>query len=308
MSKSNKGVKLSLGEFMGASGGSTTTSSLPKGPAERAPDDDGAFKRPVRRSDNYNDQPPSRSEGDGNWRRGGPSSTGPSTGFGGSSSGGNRDNYMNNRGGGGGFDSDRGNSNGGFHRDSDSGSSNNWRGGSNSRENSNPAPSPAGERPRLQLKSRTVLPPISVSNTTVTSQPNSIATKKSISAKPNPFGSANPVNTATKMAHIEISKPASTLDGKTESEPIPVNDITEQIVTVESSAPTDSTEAEETKIEDTATESKLTMAKPERKEKAKRQPEVINSRAAAFGAGNSSGGNKSEVGLLYTCMRLRVSK
>jgi hypothetical protein len=294
-SKSNKGVKLSLGEFMGSSGGTNATSSLPKGPAERAPDDDGSFKRPVRRVDNYNDHPPSRSEGDGNWRRGGPSSNGPSPGFGSNGSGGNRDNYANNRGGGGGFDSDRGNSNGVFRRDDDSGT-NNWRGSGISRENSVPAASTTAERPRLQLKSRTVPPPTAVPNTTtgITSPPT--ATKTSVVSKPNPFGSASAVNTATTSSHPKITEKAATSDDKSENGPSPVNnDKNVETRQVESLAASEGLEVEETKV-DGDTNVDRSMLKQGRKEKVKREPEVINSRAAAFGPGNNMGSNKSEVG------------
>ena len=326
-SKSNKGVKLSLGEFMGPAAAGTATSSLPKGPAQRAPDDDGSFKRPVRRSDNYNDQPPSRSEGDGNWRRGGGGSNGaPSSGFGPSNSssnsdnyndqapsrsegdgnwrrggvshsgGGNRDSYSNNRTGGG-FDDNRGA--GSYNRDSESGNSsgasNNWRGGGMSRENANPTPSLIGERPRLQLKSRTVPTNESTPETNNSLKPSPDSSTKN--SKPNPFGSAVAVDKASNPTEVEEINPkfpsgSSAVDDSEntneKSNSGSAEDKNETITVIEGAEAT-ATVAEE------MSEAKLSVARPDKKEKVKREPDTINSRAAAFGASNNSGTSKSEV-------------
>ena len=351
---SKKGVKLSLGEFIGAAGGSAATSSLPKGPAQRAPDDDGAFKRPVRRSDNYNDQPPTRSEGDGNWRRGGGSTGGaPSSGFGGSntgsdnyrdqepsrsegdgnwrrggadhsSGGGSRDSYVNNRSGGRSND-DRGA--GGYSRDtgSDNRSGNNWRGGGINRENVNPTPSASsGERPRLQLKSRTapIPEPISVKEHGAPSITNSSTQR----TKPNPFGSAVAVDVAlnvTESNNPNVSTDLKEVDKGDLSNDKIVNELAETVeatvsiseVTVETKEvlaetkvdeetseikPSDATVSikevtEEIKVEEKTSEIKSSDMKSEKRDKGRREPDVINSRAAAFGGGNNTAVNKSEV-------------
>lgn len=315
-SKSNKGIKLSLGEFMGPAA-AANTSSLPKGPAQRAPDDDGAFKRPVRRSDNYNDEPPSRSEGDGNWRRGGGNSGAPSSNFGpnsssdnfneqapsrsegdgnwrrggfGGTSGNNRDSYMSNRSGGG-FDDDRGA--GGYNRDSGSdsrsGTTNNWRGGGVSRENSNPTTPLTGERPRLQLKTRTVptTEPTSEKNDSV--RPSDAPTKDS---KSNPFGSA---------VAVEISSKSNEIDTISSAAPSELNTANDDELSKSKSVPTENITISEsqgaeatTKVVDETSATKSSMAQPDKREKVKREPEIINSRAAAFGATTNSGATKSE--------------
>ena len=351
-SKSNKGVKLSLGEFMGPAAGSTATSSLPKGPAQRAPDDDGSFKRPVRR-DNYNDQPPTRSEGDGNWRRGGGASGAPSSGFGtnnssdnyneqapsrsegdgnwrrgggsnstpssgfgsnnnsdnyneqarsegdgnwrrggaGNSSGGNRDSYMSNRSGDR-TDDDRGT--GGYNRDSNSdnrsGTSNNWRGGGVTGENTNATQPIIGERPRLQLKSRTTPEPTSETNDILPTS-SEIPTKQ---IKSNPFGSAVAVDTGPKTTEIETSSPIVPSVNKEEISDEKAKLESAEVTTSAISEGVDSIKV----VEDETPDAKSSATKTEKREKPKREPDVVNSRAAAFGAGNSSGVNKSEVCLL----------
>jgi hypothetical protein len=252
---------------MGNGGVNSATDSLPKGPAERAPDDDGSFKRPVRRDNNYMDQPPSRSEGDGNWRRGGGTASSPA-GFG--SSGGVRANYDSSdrnggfdRGGAGGFEQ-RGGYRGGNYADggnSDSGVTrgDNWRGGSNSRDSVATAPSSStGERPRLQLKSRTLpLPettPIAAKATATSSGP-------IVEAKPSPGPSANVTPDTKKEIEVIVDdKPAA--EGKTDV---------------------------------SVGEGTLSITRTEAKEKTKREPDIINSRAAAFGGSNISGNTRSEV-------------
>ncbi len=137
----SKGAKLSLGEFLGPG----RSSNLPTGPAERHPDDDGRFQRDrTRRSEE-----PSRSD-DGNWRRGG--------GGGGYDSRGDRGG-CGDRGGGygdrGGYDNrDRGGGRDYDNRDRGGG----WRSGGGDRYQSrnDAGPPPASERPRLNLKARTV--------------------------------------------------------------------------------------------------------------------------------------------------------
>jgi hypothetical protein len=253
---------------MGNAGSNSATASLPKGPAERAPDDDGSFKRPVRRDNNYMDQPPSRSEGDGNWRRGGGTAS-SSSGFG-SSGGGSRSNYDNSdrnngfdRGGASGFDQ-RGGYNRGNYADggnSDAGASrgDNWRGGSNARESGMTAPSPStGERPRLQLKSRTLpfteTTPIATKATAALSEPRN-------EPKPSPEPSAS-VTPESKKEVEAVVKETPAAEGKT----------------------------------DVSVDEKTTpIARTEAKEKPKREPDVINSRAAAFGGSTNGGNTRSEV-------------
>lgn len=254
---------------MGNGGAHSATASLPKGPAERAPDDDGSFKRPVRRNDNnYMDQPPSRSEGDGNWRRGGAGTSSPGLSF---SSGGGRMNYDNNRssgfdrGGSSGFDQ-----RGGFSRGSyaDGGSSgndgrtsggDNWRGGSNTRESGLAAQSStSGERPRLQLKSRTL--PLASSG---------LSTTKSTSTDPIDDLKSSP----ERPAQITPSS-SKEIEGNFSDNPIEGTNSKDE-------------------IEDTG--EKPLISKSEPKEKIKREPDVINSRAAAFGGSSVTANTRSEV-------------
>jgi hypothetical protein len=343
---------MGLGEFIGDSGASSATSNLPRGPAERAPDDDGSFKRPVRRSDNYMDQPPSRSEGDGNWRRGAPGA-GPSSGFGSSDGGGGRDNYNSNRGGGfdrdsrdrgssGGFDSrgtggyNRGNySEGNSGGDTRPPSGDNWRTSNNSRENVPSAPSPAGERPRFQLKARTLpMPassPIASSMSPTVPSSDRITDRAPAAPKSNPFGSATAVDTASKLEKIAITEPPSKLEKNAIAEPSskpeenaiaePINGpdsvsasekspcvIPSEKIIDENGGPV----VEGPKPDALALDKSPLMAKSERKEKVKREPEIINSRAAAFGASSGIEGAKSEVccfcydGTYYTCRGISI--
>lgn len=197
---------------------------------------------------------------------------------------------MNNRSAGG--SDDRGA--GGYSRDTGndnrSGNSNNWRGGGNSRENSNPTPPLIGERPRLQLKSRTA-----PATTEPTSDKNDASQSRSDSStkhsKANPFGSAVAVDTGSQIAALEPTNPVVPSDVSTdelvsekaknvsaESTPISIKDVTEI-----------------TKVEETTPEVKPSDAKTEKREKTRREPDIINSRAAAFGASNNAGVDRSEV-------------
>lgn len=128
---STKGLKMSLGDFMGGAP-ADELGALPTGPRQRGPDDDGSFQRRPRREDG-NDREMSRADQDGSWRKGGGGGgggggfrddRGGSSGFGDRGgqdrSGGYRDDRR-----GGGFDrggyrgggNDRGNDRSGYDRD-----------------------------------------------------------------------------------------------------------------------------------------------------------------------------------------------
>lgn len=256
-----KGTKMSLGEFMGDEAG-PASSSFPTAPKARGPDDDGSFRRPQRR---YDDDGPSRADQDGAWRRGGGGGVPSGGGGGGDRYGGSGDRY-----GGGGYRDDRGGGSryGGGGGDDRGGSS--WRGGGGGggrgsyedrgrfgggggggrsggawgSSDAPPAAPSSGERPRLQLKQRTV--PKDAADATGSTPP---------VRKSNPFGGASAADTASKLSKLEVK------DKTVEPEP-------SSSKMTEPEAPA---EGGEPKIE------------PEKPERPRREPEVINPRAAAFG-------------------------
>lgn len=346
---SKKGVKLSLGEFMGGA----PVSNLPTAPAQRAPDDDGSFKRSVRRSDDANYEP-SRSEGDNNWRRGGGgASTVPSGGGGGFDRGGDRgsgggfgdrrgggygDRGGDSRGGGSGYGDRGGDSRGGGgYGDRGGGDSNfgggggygdrggdsrsgggggygdnsrgagdgggSWRGSgggggdrfaTSTREEAAP---PTGERPRLQLKSRTAPTPPSAPaapKPPAPKLPAATAPKVAVSDRPksNPFGGASAVDTASKLAMLDIKeKPAPT--------PAKVEPKEQEPKREEPKEAEGNLVPDDKKAHDDVEETEKNLEHVEKKkEKKKREPEVVNSRAAALGA---EAGGKSEVRSIFSC-------
>lgn len=281
---SKKGVKLSLSEFMGPSAG-PSASSLPTGPAERGPDDDGSFKRHVRREDRP-DYEPSRSEGDSNWRRGaGGGGFGGGGGYSdrGGGGGGGGYNYSNDRrgaygdrGGSSGYnDRERGGGGGGSGGYIDRGPPSDDRGGSwrsgggpprGGGDNLAASPAaPMGERPRLQLKSRTAPAPAAATAPASTKPPRKAST--------NPFAGATAVDTTvSKMEKLSVK-----------NEPSPKK---EEKETKEGEAPVAAfgeTSGDPSKSEEKPAEANAQASSHEKKEdKKKREPEVVNSRAAAF--------------------------
>lgn len=303
---------MSIGEFMGPAP-SRDTNALPTAPKERGADDDGAFKRRSRRDDESNpDYEPSRSEADSSWRRGGGAGGGfddrrTGGGFGGTD---RRSGGFDDRGGGGGYNdrgsaggyNDRGgaggyNDRGGFGGRSDErsgfgsrsddrsgfgGSRSDDRGGSRfggrpddrggDRFAARPdnrggfaagvesAP-PAGERPRLNLMKR--------------SAPITQASKPAVAPKPkvDPFGAATPADTAAKLNALELKEKADKqknideTDLKTAEPKIPMP--------VEAA-----TDAELTSVEPTGDADEHGKARD--KNQKRREPVVVNSRAAAF--------------------------
>ena len=309
---SKKGVKLSLGEFIGPP---STVNALPTGPADRGPDDDGSFQRHRPRRDDESAYEPSRSDGDNNWRRGGGGGGGFGGGAGSSSSAGpprsggyndrEREGYSDRDRGGfnndrnndrdrggfnndrdrGGFNNDRNNDRdrGGYNNDrnNDRGSYNNdrnndrggynndrgedrsaegkWRGSSTSTSVGARAGSdihdsaPSGERPRLQLKSRTAPMPTPTNNTT------------------------SPV--ISKVQEPEEKQP------KDETEKEAETHLSTDVAVAEIVPASSGGDAE--KPQETASANKADGGgSPGRnkEDQKKREPEVVNSRAAAFGA------------------------
>jgi hypothetical protein len=160
----------------------------------RSDGDDGAFRRAPRRDEEGYE--PSRSENDSSWRRGGPpasSSSGGGFGGGGDRNGGDRrgggGRFDDRRGGGGGYDDRRGG--GGGYDDRRSGGG----GGFDDRRGGSGAPPSSGGRPRLNLVKR--------------SAPAAGDEKKGSSPSPsssktNPFGGASAVDTASKLAKLDL--------------------------------------------------------------------------------------------------------
>ncbi len=261
------------------------------------PDDDGSFKR---RSDyeNRRDQEPSRSDGDSNWRRGAGTSMGASRGGYDDRRGGyddrrggydDRRGGYDRRGGGGGynrFDNDR---DGGFDRrggyndnrggfdnydrrgGSRGGYDNNDRGGSGfdsfrrgglDREPAGDSRASGGTRPRLQLKSRTTpLPeqpkPVEKKESPPAEQPPKVEAKKEEVVEPAPSKTEEkaPVETTTAESGEDGWATVEGVKGKPTKETEPVK-----------------------------SEEKETKEKGERKPSKKREPAVVNSRAAMLDA------------------------
>eukprot|EP00529_Nitzschia_sp_RCC80_P010504 CAMPEP_0113455816 /NCGR_PEP_ID=MMETSP0014_2-20120614/8567_1 /TAXON_ID=2857 /ORGANISM="Nitzschia sp." /LENGTH=763 /DNA_ID=CAMNT_0000347251 /DNA_START=125 /DNA_END=2416 /DNA_ORIENTATION=+ /assembly_acc=CAM_ASM_000159 len=174
-SNANAKVKMSLGEFMG---GESPANALPTAPRQRGPDDDGSFQRYDRRRDDSQQDRFSRGDADDNWRRGGGGGGGGfDRGSGGGYRGGgggyndrDRDGYDRRpMGGGGGADADTGSwrRGGGApagRGDQDRGGSSRFDsrgggGGGGFDSMSRGGGGGGGERPRLQLKARTAPAP-----------------------------------------------------------------------------------------------------------------------------------------------------
>ena len=300
---SKKGTKMSLGEFVGEFRGSSSSAALPTAPKQRAPDDDGSFKRYPRRDERERDEP-SRSDQDGTWRRGG----GGGGGFGGGDSRGGGG-YQSNRGGGydreerggggggwrggggggggyndrggrddrggddrgggwrsggGGYNNDRG---GGYNNDRGGGGYNDrggddrggggWRsggghdrdGGGDSRFGASRSEPPSGDRPRLQLKSRTGGAPAAAND----------------AKKASPFGGASAVDTASKLEKLDVK------DAPPKKEEAPKEETSDE-------------KAPEEKEPDSKQEASKQEGSKKEEEEKRREPEVVNSRAAAMGS------------------------
>ena len=280
---SKKGIKLSLGEFMGPP---SKVNALPTGPAERGPDDDGSFQRhrPRRDDDSNSGYEPSRSDGDNNWRRGGGGGGG---GGGASSMSGNanssgynnypdRGEHQQQRSSGrdGGFHSDR---NRGYQHEpeADRTETGNWRsgGGGGGRESMSsnrggydrPPPSTAAsaERPRLQLKSRTAPTP-----TTATVSPRDSTVLA-------------PVEPPLEQQQDETTT--------TTAQPSPTSDTPTTTKAPKEEEPTDNNTKDDAKPEQDSPVDKAEAGSPVTKQRnkgepKKREPDVVNSRAAAFGS------------------------
>jgi hypothetical protein len=111
--------------------------------------------------------------------------------------------------------------------------------------------------------------------------------------KANPFGDASAVDTASKLAELEIKESASK-----ESVPVKQEEATpEEISLVLEEAKEMEEEPKEFKqAEETMESNEKTKEEKEKREKKRREPEVINSRAAAF---ESSAPIKREVSMLH---------
>ena len=159
-------------------------------------------------------------------------------------------------------------------------------------------PPAAGERPRLQLKSRTAPAPVAAAAPPVTktaAEP-AAAPKPSVAPvapkpsapKANPFGSASAVDTASKLAKLDLKDESPVVAPKAvepkKEEPILIAESKVDGPKKEEAAPQVADEKSKEEVVAAAVES--SVEKPERKEKPKREPEVVNSRAAAFGGGS----------------------
>ena len=254
------------------------------------PDDDGSFKR---RSDyeNRREQEPSRSDGDSNWRRGAGTSMGGSRGGYDDRRGGydDRRGGYDRRGGGGGYnryDNDReggfdrrggynDNRGGGFDNYDRQGGSrggydNNDRGGSGfdsfrrggfDREPAGDSRGSGGMRPRLQLKSRTA--PLPEQPKPVEKKEAPPAEEPKVEAKKEEVAEPSPAKTEEK-APVETTTTESGGDGWEKVEGVKGKSTKE--------TPAGKPEEKETK------------EKEERKPSKKREPKVVNSRAAMLDA------------------------
>jgi hypothetical protein len=143
-----------------------------------------------------------------------------------------------------------------------------------------------GERTPLQLKSRTVTTTEHSSDKNDTEnggQPSTDLSTKQL-------GSAVAIDTSVKPKHLAATNPI------TSNKPNAVRD--DEMATSINATSENTTKSEmegtesTTKDADKASEAKSSA---EKKEKIRREPDVINSRAAAFGAGNNSGVTKNDV-------------
>lgn len=273
------------------------------------PEDDGSFRRRENRRDHDDDFHASRGDADNNWRRGGgggggPADSGSFRGSGGGSTGSSfRDDRRGGGGfdrggqGGGGFDENRGSSfdrrgggydnnirsgGGGFDRNSRSGGFDNSdrggydrgsraggsggfddnrrggdsfdrRGGGVYNDRSPPQASSAGSRPRLQLKARTApLPQEKVEE--------------------------NVITTSEKVEESDTPTPSQETQ-----EPVAVVSDDENKVPVDEPSESDNRDLKEADTE-TLKDDKVPSEGEERKVVKKREPEVVNSRAAALEA------------------------
>lgn len=307
----NKGTKVGLGEFLGKDAPSSEFGSLPNRPKERSDGDDGRFQRKSEHSSSggYGDRSigggfggdqmgrkledsAGRGDGESNWRRGGGGSGNSSEfrdrgGYGnrggltsrsGYTAGDRFDDRGDNRSGYGsrGGYSDRGSSRGNY------GDRGGDRGGFGSERSSER--NPGGERPKFNLSKRTI---------PIEQQDQSRLKPDITKPKSNPFGGATAADTASRLAALDLkAKERSNQVHKTSESSVakvkPENSVAETEILKETSAAAPSsieskTESVENLKDNYGTEIEEKLERKDRPEKKKREPKVINSRAALFG-------------------------